>query len=118
MHEHGLADRILETVLRHPDRPPSASPATITIQVSELGGLTEQALQANIDHVCEHHGLPPVGLRVEVVPFLADCRTCGTTVALDEKLVCPACGRDDIRMCGGETAIITACAYATGDSAG
>jgi len=111
MHEHGLADRLLETLLQHPDRPPQAVPRTVTVLVAELGGLSEGALQANLDHVCEHHGLPRVALRVEVVPLLGCCEACGETLPLDEDLTCPACGADQVRLCGGETVAIKTCEY-------
>jgi Zn finger protein HypA/HybF involved in hydrogenase expression len=111
MHEHGLADHILETVLHHPDRPQQAVPRAITVLVAELGGISQDALQANLDHVCEHHGLPQIELRVESVPLLGCCNACQETSPLGEELVCPACGSAEVRLCGGETIVISTCNY-------
>ncbi len=112
MHEHGLADHILDTVLHHPERPGQAIPRAITVMVAELGGTSQEALQANLDHVCEHEGLPQIELRLEVVPLLGTCNGCQETSALGEDMVCPACGGEDVRLCGGETVIIKTCEYA------
>jgi len=114
MHEHGIADHILHTVLNHPHRPPQAIPQTLTVLVSELGGVSEEALQASLDHVCEHEGLPPVALRVETVPLLGCCNACHATSPLEEDMTCPACGAREVRLCGGETVVIRACEYAPG----
>lgn len=111
MHEHGLADRILETVLDHPNRPQQAVPRAITVLVAELGGISRDALQANLDHVCEHRGLPPIELCVESVPLLGCCNACGETLPLGEELTCPACGSAEVRLCGGETIVIGTCDY-------
>jgi len=112
MHEHGLADQILQTVLHHPDRPQQALPRAITVWVAELGGISQDALQANLDHVCEHHGFPRIELCIETVPLLGCCNACQETSPLGEDMLCPACGAQDVRLCGGETVIIRACDYA------
>lgn len=112
MHEHGLADHILDSVLQHPHRPPHTLPRAVTVQVPELGGVCEEVLQANLDHVCEHHGIPAVTVHVEVVPLLGNCQSCGAVAALDEQLTCPNCRSTSVRICGGETAVIKTCEYA------
>jgi Zn finger protein HypA/HybF involved in hydrogenase expression len=111
MHEHGLADQILHAALHHPDRPPQAVPRVLKVLVAELGGPAPEALQANLDHVCEHEGLPHIEIHVEQVPRLGACQVCQQTSPLGEDLTCPACGAAEVRLCGGETAIIRECEY-------
>jgi len=112
MHEHGLADHIVARALQHPDRPQDASPVAVTIMVSELAGLTQEALQLALDHVCEHHHIPRIRLHLQAVGLLGECRQCGEVSPVDEELVCPVCLAQDARLCAGEIAIITACQYA------
>lgn len=111
MHEHGIADRIVETALRHPDRPQGTHPIAITVLVSELGGLRRDALQASIDHVCEHEGLPHIDLEVKTVPLLGCCADCGHISELTEDLACPVCRIGRVRLCGGETVVVESCRY-------
>jgi Zn finger protein HypA/HybF involved in hydrogenase expression len=113
MHEHGLADRIVESVLLRSARPQchtagqaDARPLSVTVLVAELGGLDEAALQAGVDHVCDHEGLPHIDLHVQVVPLLGECRACCQTGAISEELTCAACGSSDVRLCGGETVVV------------
>lgn len=113
MHEHGLADAIIEDALRHPQRPAGSLPRRITVIVSELSGLTREALQASLDHVCEHFHMKPVELELETAPLLVECAACQKISALEEEAVwaCPACGAHDLRLCGDETVIVKACEY-------
>lgn len=111
MHEHGIADRIVETVLHHPDRPGDRRPTAVTVLVAELGGLSQDALQAGLDHVCEHEGLPHIELELRTAEFLGDCGDCGRTSVVTEELVCPVCHAGGVRLCGGETVIVETCRY-------
>lgn len=112
MHEHGLADQVLDAILQQPDRPADARPTAVTVVVSELAGLTQEALQSALDHVCEHHALPPVHLTLETVELLGECQQCGQVQVVSEDLQCPACGSDEVRLCAGETMLIRAVEYA------
>ena len=112
MHEHGLADHIVDRILEHPDRPPHTSPIAVTVMVSELAGLSEDALQASLDHVCEHQGLAPIRLTLENAGLLGECRGCGAVGPVDEELTCATCGGSDIKLCAGEIVIVQACQYA------
>lgn len=111
MHEHGVADRILEAILQHPDRPKQGRPLAVTVVVSELGGPSPDALQASLNHVCEHMGLPEIELNLKTVELLGQCRTCGRIGAVDPELVCPFCEATDVRLCGGETVVVESCRY-------
>jgi Zn finger protein HypA/HybF involved in hydrogenase expression len=112
MHEHGIADQVLDAVLQQPDRPPDARPVAVTVLVSELAGLTPEALQSALDHVCEHHGLPSIRLELRTAELVGECRECGRVQAVSEDLKCPACGSQDVRLCAGETVLIQAVEYA------
>jgi Zn finger protein HypA/HybF involved in hydrogenase expression len=112
MHEHGLADHIVDRILDHPDRPPHTSPTAVTVVASELAGLSEDALQAALDHACQHQGLDPIQLILEVTGLLGECRACGAVAQVDEHLICSACGAEDMRLCAGEIILIKSCQFA------
>ncbi len=112
MHEHGVADQVLDAILHQPDRPADARPVAVTVVVSELAALTQEALQDALDHVCEHHALPPIRLTLETAALLGECRECGQIQAVSEDLQCPACGSGEVRLCAGETMLIRAVEYA------
>lgn len=112
MHEHGVADHILERLLRQPERPANGRPVAVTVLVSEWSGLTREALQASLDYACEHEKLSPIELELATAELLGECPACGRISIVTEELVCPACNTSGVRLCGGEVAIITACRYA------
>ena len=111
MHEHGLADHILQVVLQHPNRPGDSHPAAVTVLVAELGGLSQAALQTALDHVCEHEGLPHLELELRTAELLGECDACGRTSEVTVDLTCPVCHAGGVRLCGGETVIVEACRY-------
>lgn len=112
MHEHGVADRLLETLLHRPDRPGELRPVAVTVLVPELGGLTQEALQGALDHVCAHEALPRIVVEVRTTELLGSCAACGRTLAVSEELRCPACEAAGVRLCGGETIVVESCRYA------
>jgi Zn finger protein HypA/HybF involved in hydrogenase expression len=112
MHEHGIADHILQAILSHPECPRGGIPVAVTVKVSEFSGLSGEALQASLNHVCEHEGRPPIALTVESVPLLGECRQCAQVSEVSEELTCALCGASPVRLCGGEVVVIEACQYA------
>jgi Zn finger protein HypA/HybF involved in hydrogenase expression len=111
MHEHGLADRVLEAISAHCDDVPGSHPVAVTLVASEIAGLNQDSFQAALDHVCEHRGLPPISVTIETVELLGECGQCGEAQELTDELRCPACGTPEVRLCGGETLLVKTCTY-------
>jgi len=109
MHEHGLADQLLDALQQHRTRAGGGRITAATVEVCELGGATQEALQAALDHVCEHHSLAPIELTVEVAGLLGHCAQCGRVVHVTDDVTCGVCGQKDLRLCGSETVILKSC---------
>ena len=109
MHEHGLADYVLDALLLHRDRVGAQRVLSATLQVSELGGVSRAAFQAALDHCCEHHQLEPIQLTLETPGIIAHCSHCDRLVPLTPEVRCADCGSADIRLCGDEAIIIKNC---------
>ena len=109
MHEHGLADDILDVLLEFRARAGATKVASATVQVSEIAGITQDALQAALDHCCEHHQLDPIALTVEVPGLIAQCHDCEHLVVLDEQVHCTECGGDRIKLCADDAVIVKSC---------
>ncbi len=112
MHEHGLADRLLAALRACQAQAGAAAISTATVEVSELAGVNAGALQMALDHVCEHQGIAPIQLTVEVPGLLGHCSDCGRVVRVGDDLACMDCGNTKVRLCGDETVVIKSCQWA------
>ena len=106
VHEHGLGDLLLTGL--H-DRLAALAPGSglrVRVRVSEISGLTPDALQQALDHACEHHGVPPIALDLLSEGLLGRCPTCECAVRLNDDLACSGCGDTRATICAGETLLI------------
>lgn len=106
MHEHGVGDLILHDLEHYFPTVPAGGCLRVRARVSEISGLTSEALQAALDHAHEQHEAPPIRLEVLTEGLLGRCRDCGTVTPVSEDLVCGACGSGEVTLCGGETVLI------------
>ena len=109
MHEHGIADQILKSLLQHRDRTGASRVVAATVRVSEIAGLSQPALQAALDHCCEHHQLDPIALTLQSSGLLAHCNSCDQVVAVNDEIQCVTCGSSEVRLCAGEAVVIESC---------
>jgi Zn finger protein HypA/HybF involved in hydrogenase expression len=106
VHEHGLGDLLLTGLHDHLAALPPGRGLRVRVRVSEIAGLTQDALQQALDHVCEHHGAPPIALELISDGLLGRCPTCASAVPLNDDLACSVCGDTHATICAGETLLI------------
>jgi Zn finger protein HypA/HybF involved in hydrogenase expression len=110
MHEHSLADAIVEKVeaLR---RERGASRVTrVVIRVSELASLSEQSLQLMLDHAAEEAGGSSFTVELVVDGLLGHCPSCGI-VPISEDLDCCQCGAENCRPAMDEGMLLVSCEF-------
>ena len=110
MHEHSLADAILEKAEERRKAVGAQKVRKITVQVSELAATSPHALQMMIDHAAEEMGLEPPEVEVVVDGLLGHCPDCGLVRVTDD-LVCTNCGREGVRPAGDEAMVLLACEF-------
>lgn len=106
MHEHGVGDLILHDLEGHFPAVPPGGYLHVRARVSEISGLTPQALQMAMDHAHEQHEAPPIRLELLTEGLLGRCQDCGAVTVVSEDLACSACGSARVNLCGGETVLI------------
>ncbi len=80
----------------------------VTIRVSELSGLSDEALQMMLNHAAEEMGMEPVQVEVVRDGLLGHCPNCGI-VPISDELVCSVCGEQPVRPAGDEALLLVHC---------
>jgi len=111
MHEHGLADELVEALLQQMRTQGKTSVVKARIQVSELSGLRQEPLQAAVDHVCEHLQMAPIGVELVSTGLLGRCAKCEKIVEADDELCCRECG-SIVTPCADEALLIESIEFA------
>lgn len=108
MHEHSLADAIVEAVETKRRQAGASRVIRALVRVSEISSLSSDALQLMIDHAAEEMGVQP--FRVELVRdgLLGHCPNCGLA-PVDEELTCCLCGARPVRPAGDEAMLLVSC---------
>ncbi|MBC7286558.1 MAG: hydrogenase maturation nickel metallochaperone HypA [Armatimonadetes bacterium] len=110
MHEHSVADAILEKAEKLRSEAGARSVREIVVQVSELSGLREDVLQMMIAHAAEEMGIVPPKVRMVVDGLLGHCPECGIAPISDE-LVCARCGREGVPPAVDEAMLLVECHF-------
>ncbi len=111
MHEHGIAGDIVHVVMHKCRKAAATRVERITIQVSELSGMTEAALQMALDHACEEHGIEPFEVQMVKNGLLGHCRVCETLVEADDAFNCRVCGNGPVRVMADEGMLLLDCQF-------
>jgi Zn finger protein HypA/HybF involved in hydrogenase expression len=106
MHEHGVGDLILRDLKDRFSAVPPGGYLYARVRVSEISGLTAEALQTAMDHAQEQHETPPIQLEILAEWLLGRCLACGEVTTVGKELVCRLCQSDTVSLCGGETVLI------------
>ncbi len=110
MHEHSLADAIVDAA-EHRRLSAGASRTTrVTIRVSELSGITQESLQMMLDHAAEEAGAQPFPVQITHDGLLGHCPSCGI-VPISDDLVCGLCGAEGVRPAGDEALLLVSCEF-------
>lgn len=110
MHEHGIADHLMDHALELAKDQGVAKIDRIVIGVGALSGLDPEALKEALTHVAGHFGLKDVTFLFEKVLPEATCKSCGKNIG--QEYICPFCAGKSIEVVSGLDAVILA---VTGD---
>lgn len=108
MHEHSLADAVLEKAEEQRKAAGARKVRKVVLQVSELAATSPAALQMMIDHAAEEMGIEAPEVEVVVDGLLGYCPSCGL-VPVSETLTCSRCGRGQLRPAGDEAMLLVRC---------
>lgn len=106
MHEHGIADRLVEEALVMARNQGLARIEEIGIEVGALSGLSREALDEPMRHALTEAGMADVKVRWREVPPEAACRRCGRSIGRAH--ACPSCGGFDVEVVAGTAVSVVA----------
>jgi len=98
MHEHGIADSILDRILEQMRLQGADRVLSTTITVGELSGISPDALIHGIHHCCEHEQIQPFDIEVITQDTTLRCEDCGREQVLDDTMSCSHCGSDNVSV--------------------
>jgi len=110
MHEHSMADAILDTIEQLRLRAGAQKVRKAVFQVSELSSLSSESLQMMIDHAAEEMGMETFAVEVISEGLLGHCPSCGVVV-LAEDLSCSRCGMPGIMPAADEAVLVISCEF-------
>ena len=87
-----------------------AAVKSVTLRVSELSGISQEALQMMIDHAAEEMGAETFPVELVADGLLGHCPNCGI-VPITEELVCTSCGAQNARPAGDEAMLLVSCEF-------
>lgn len=104
MHEFGIAQGILETVLAEAVKHEAKRVTAIELLVGEFNNVVEDALRFNLEALSRGTLAEGAELAIKCEALELKCGKCGKRGAPQEKLVirCPHCGSIAVEVTGGE----------------
>lgn len=103
MHELGIAQEILRTVLPEAGRHAARKVVRITLRVGVLRAVVPDNLSFLFGHVAAGTIAEGAVLAIEEEPLAVDCPACGVRSEASSLTVeCPACGAAGVRLSGGD----------------
>jgi hydrogenase nickel incorporation protein HypA/HybF len=105
MHELGVTKKILAIVLDRARENGVQRVLSVRLAVGELSDLEDTWLQRYFDHLSRDTVAQGATLRVTRIPVRFECAECGDLFQIDirreQRVRCPGCGSDDLRMVSG-----------------
>lgn len=99
MHEYGIAEEIVNQVLRRAEAHGGSKPRAAWVQLGALCGMDPEVLEAVFPITAAGTAAENVRLFVRVEPAECRCRACDVRVLLEghvDLLVCESCGSTDM----------------------
>ena len=102
MHELSIAQNILEIVLAHLPAHESHSVKSVKLKVGQQSGVVPDSLDFCFGVAVQGTPLEGVALDIERVPFILNCRACGSSFRSESGIVvCPSCNGMDVEVLSG-----------------
>lgn len=103
MHELGIAQSIIGSVLDKMNQDRLDKVTAIGLRIGKLTDIVPDALQFGFEASVQGTPLASTHLVIESVPILGACRTCGCEFTVEQFMfICPHCGSRDISMIQGD----------------
>lgn len=109
MHEMGLAQNILDIVVRTAEQNDVDKVVRINVRAGQLRGIVPEQLQFCFGFVArESTVVDGAELVIETVPIKGRCKKCDHRFAVEEyRFVCPECGHEDIDVLEGMELLVS-----------
>jgi hydrogenase nickel incorporation protein HypA/HybF len=104
VHELSMCEAIAQTVADHAG---GRSVRSVTVRIGVLRQVVPETLTFCWDMVTRTTALDGAALRVEHVPAVVVCASCGASTTLDAPvLACGSCGDRDVRLRSGDELLV------------
>ena len=104
MHELSIAEGVVDVALRHAR---GRRVAVVSLTVGHLRQVVPSALEFAFELVAQGTPLEGADLRMEEVPAVGRCRSCGMDTPLPElPLICRSCASWDVEVTQGEELLV------------
>jgi hydrogenase nickel incorporation protein HypA/HybF len=108
MHELGIADSIVRTVLDEIRKRKLGRVTAVGVRIGELTDVVPEALEFGFEAIARGTLLAGTKLKIEQVPLKGVCQGCHKDIAIERFLfVCPHCNGSDIAVTSGEELDLT-----------
>ena len=103
MHELGIAENILDIVLRTVPEGRLSAVKSIRLRVGPFAGVVADSLKFCFDVISGDAGMPNAGLQIEQTSLSVLCRDCGNESGVKNfEFLCPACGGGNLETISGK----------------
>ncbi len=110
MHEHSLADTVVQAVEARRREAGAEAVARAVVRVSELSAISAASLQMMVDHAAEEMEVASFPVEVLKDCLLGHCAACGV-VALTDDLTCTGCGSSEVPPAADEALLLVRCEF-------
>jgi hydrogenase nickel incorporation protein HypA/HybF len=103
MHELGIAENILDIVLRSVPDGKASAVGNIRLRVGPFAGVVADSLKFCFDVISVDAGMTNAALQIEQTPLAASCRDCeNKSVVKNFVFLCPSCGGGNLEIISGK----------------
>jgi len=103
MHELGIAENIMDIVLRSVPEGRASEVGSIRLRVGQLAGIVPDSLKFCFSVISGDAGMANAALNIEMTPLAASCRDCGNKSDVKNFVFhCPACGGGNLEIVSGK----------------
>ncbi|MEW6440741.1 MAG: hydrogenase maturation nickel metallochaperone HypA [bacterium] len=107
MHEMGLAQNILDIVLRSARQNQASRIVRISVRAGQLRGIVPDQLRFCFGFVAKDSMAEGAELAIQTVPIRAKCKRCSQEFQVEEfRFVCPGCENVDLELLQGKELMI------------
>ncbi|MBN2468685.1 MAG: hydrogenase maturation nickel metallochaperone HypA [Deltaproteobacteria bacterium] len=107
MHELGLMQNIVDTVLEYARKNSVRKVSKIVVEVGEMSGVVPEALEFCFDVCIKDTALVGAEFEIVRVSAVGKCRACGETFPLlENSFSCPTCNRAEWDLLSGRDLVI------------